>query len=313
MAIVGNGFDLNHGYKSDYKSFIENTVSPYLDKFKTYCDNENITTWYLFEESIRILTEELFFKSVTGGCNFDENRNEVQELADVFQEIHILLKNYLLNEIKSKKVTKKPCVEKYLNDNSIAINFNYSNTVEAYTKNVIYVHGSLEENDILLGYDYRDEACYAQYEDIRWSKSICRESLAFRRFLLKKKKYDVNNPKYKMLVDGLEKYHQLENTGKGLDDEVKIFIPEFQKVHAFLKKYRKSSVIPEICYSKIKTIAVLGHGIKADKKYLDEIISRCVNLTEVVIYRYRKESNESFNEKVSFFAPYCKNIKQVNY
>lgn len=301
--------------KSPYirESFIENTNSPYLDKFKTYCSNENINTWYLFEENIRILTEKFFLKSMTEDCDFDKNRIEVQELTDIFHEIHILLKNYLLQETKSKAVITKPNIEKYLNNNTIAINFNYSKTVEAYTKNIIYVHGSLEENDILLGYDYRDEPCLAQYEDMRWSKSLCRESLAFRRYLLKKKKYDANGNKYKTLVDGLEAYHHWENTGRGIDDEVKEFIPKYKKIHVFLKKYRKHLGLPKIPYNKIKTIVVLGHGIEADRKFLEEIITKCVNLTKVVIYKHGEENDESYNKKVSFFAPYCKNIEPINY
>ena len=312
LAIVGNGFDLNHGYKSDYKNFVENTDSPALDKFRAYCEGENITSWYLFEENIRVLTEKFFLSSMTEEADFEDNRRKVQELADIFREIHVLLRNYLTRETTGRPVVKKPGVERYLNDGTIAINFNYSKTVEAYTKNVVYVHGSLEEEDIILGYDYRDEPCLAQYEDMRWGKSICRESLAFRRYL-KKRRYRVNGKKYRALADGLESYHHWENSGRGLEEEVKKFIPKYRRIDAFLKKYRKHLGAPKIRYKEIKTIVVLGHGIEADRVFLREIVEKCDHVKKIVIYRYEGETDESYNKKASFFYPYCREIEQACY
>ena len=53
LAIIGNGFDLAHGYKTSYEAFSENTNAESLKKFKSYCDNESeIETWYNFEENI---------------------------------------------------------------------------------------------------------------------------------------------------------------------------------------------------------------------------------------------------------------------
>lgn len=313
LAIVGNGFDLNHGYKTDFKSFAENTKSLFLDEFREYCQSENITSWYLFEENMRILSERVFLKSMSENCNFDNNRQEVAKLTDIFKGIHVLLKYYLIRETFDKPILKNPHIAKYLNADAVAINFNYTKTVETYTKNVIYVHGSLEEDYILLGYDYRDEPCLAQFEDMRWSKRICRESLAFRRYFLGKKKYDPQGRKYKALLSGLEGYQQWENTGRGLDEEAESFIPEYRTVNKFLKKYRSNSELPKLQYQKIRTIAVLGHGIEADKVYLNDILKKCKNLHTVVIYRFAGESDESYFSKTAFFRPHCKEVEQINY
>lgn len=134
LAIIGNGFDMAHGYKTDYRSFVKNTRSVYLEKFKSYCEAENISTWYLFEDNIRIITEKFLLAAIIGNCNFDENRKEINNLAAVFTEIQHLLLNYLSNEITSKPFIKKRSIEKYIGTNTVAINFNYTQTAEKYLK-----------------------------------------------------------------------------------------------------------------------------------------------------------------------------------
>lgn len=313
LAIIGNGFDLNHGYKTDYKSFSERTHDPDLQKFKKYCDTDNINTWYLFEENIRTLTGKLFFKLGLEDYDAEDCRKEKEELARVFKRIHVILKDYLRREVSSKPVVKKPCIEKYLNDKTVAINFNYTDTVERYTSKVIYVHGSLKEDDIVLGYDFRAEPCLAQYDDMQWSKSILREALSFRRFLVKKKKCNPNSTKYKMFVSGLEQYYYSENTGLGIDDEVKRQIPKYKRINRFLKKFRRHHMIPDLCYKKFETLVVIGHGIEADQFFIKEIVEKCVNLKKIVFYRFDGENEDTFNRKLSFFAPYCSEIEIIDY
>lgn len=64
LAIIGNGFDLAHNYRTLYSSFANGTSSPVLNKFKAYCDDEPATgTWHDFENNINILTHSLFLQS----------------------------------------------------------------------------------------------------------------------------------------------------------------------------------------------------------------------------------------------------------
>lgn len=313
LAIIGNGFDLSHGYSTDYKSFSKNTNAPCLDEFKSFCDDEtSIFTWYLFEENINILSEKMFQQSMTEECNYESNRKKVKALETTFREIHALLIEYLESETADRPMIKNSKIEQYLNINSLAINFNYTKTAESYTPQIFYVHGSLKEKDILLGYDYRDEACLAQYEDMRWSKTFCREALEFRRFLSKKLKLTPDSDKYKTLVSSLKSYQHWENSGRGLENEIKKIIPYYKLIDKFVKQYREHP-IPNIDYSQIQTIVILGHGIEADKKFLAEILSSCHHLKEVVIFRYCGEEEDAFQKKQDFFAPYCTNIKTVYY
>lgn len=314
LAIIGNGFDLAHGYATDYRTFAESTSSPYLEQFKSYCDKEeSITTWYWFEDNIRILTEKLLMQSFTEDCNFDVNRKEVNNVQSIFRGIHDLLIKYLQDETAKHPLEKKTSINNYLTSKGAVINFNYTNTVEPYTKNIFYVHGSLAENDILLGYDYRDEPCLAQYEDMCWSKSLCREALSFRRHLRKKKflKYAPRN--YSKILAGLEMYQHWENTGRGIDEEVETFIPKYRFIDRLMKKLRKANDIPNIDYAQVDTLLIIGHGIEADRVYLDKILSQCTNVSKAILYRFHGESDESIEKKQSFLSVFFNNIDVINY
>ena len=314
LAIIGNGFDIAHNYATCYRSFVDATSSESLDIFKEYCDkDESITTWYLFEENINQLTQKLFLQSMNNDHDYEVVKQDRSRLRDVFVDIHNLLLRYLRQETESKPVIKLTSIKKYLKRKTIAISFNYTKVSAAYACDVFHVHGSLAENDILLGYDYRDEACLAGYDDLRWGKNICREALAFRRYL----KHDLHllpdSAEYRERIAGLEAYQHHENSGRGVDDEVESFIPHYQFVDQFVKSYRKQTGIPNINYNKISTLVVLGHGIEADRVFLTRIIKKCTHLKKVVIFRYAGESDDSFNAKATFFKPYCKRVRSIMY
>lgn len=314
LAIIGNGFDLAHNYATLYKSFVDSTDSESLDIFREYCDKDGtITTWYSFEENINHLTQELFFQSYMDSDSYDDARQKQSHLTAVFEDIHRLLIKYLRSITESKHVVKLHSVKKHLKRKTVAFSFNYTNVAKAYSCDTYYVHGSLDEDDILLGYDYRDEACLAQYDDMRWSKRICRESLAFRRYLRNDLHLPAGSAEYDERIASLETYQQYENSGRGIDEEDETIIPHFHLVDEFLKAYRKNGYLPSISFNKISTIVVLGHGIEADRVFLSRIIEKCPRLKKVVIFRYEGESDHSFDMKAEFFKPYCKRIRSAKY
>lgn len=314
LAIIGNGFDIAHNYATLYKSFVDATSSESLDIFKEYCDKDrSITTWYSFEENINRLTQELFLQSYSEDHDYDTVRRDRSRLREVFSDIHNLLIRYLRQETECKPVIRIPSVKKYLKRKTKAISFNYTKVAAVYPCDVFYVHGSLDEEDILLGYDYRDEGCLAEYEDMRWGKNICREALAFRRYLKNNLHLQPGSQEYNERIEGLEAYQHYENSGRGIDEEVETFIPHYQFVDQFVSSYRKDGDVPKIDYSKISTVVILGHGIEADRVFLKRIIKKCTHLKKVVIFRYAGESDSSFNTKADFFKPYCKRIRAVMY
>lgn len=312
LAIVGNGFDLAHDYPTDYKAFVKNTNSHSLDVFKSFCDQEeSIVTWFMFEENIRILTGKLFQQNFEDGCDFKDNKHQAQVLREAFQEIHNLLMEYLVEKISSKSFEPKDSIKRFVDSNTIALNFNYTPTFENYTENVIYVHGSLKEKDILLGYDYRDEPCFAGYDDVYWSKNICRENLAFRRYLRNDKGH-IDDSKRDALIKDFAIYQKYAKSSRGIDNEVKESIALYEEIQQILKSIKPNNY-PDIAYNDITTVVVLGHGIEADRVYLERILKECINIEKVIIFRYEGESDKSFNEKVKFFNRFCKEVQEEKY
>lgn len=312
LAIIGNGFDLAHHYATDYQAFVKKASSHSLNIFKNFCDSNDITTWYLFEDNINKLTQEFFLQSYSDDYDYNTIQTQRSLLRDAFADIHRLLIKYLTNETKRKPI-KLASVKKYLKRKTQAISFNYTDIASIYACDVFHVHGSLAEDDILLGYDYRDEACLAGYGDMIWSKAICREALSFRRYLKNVLKLEPGSAEYRERIYGFEVYQHYENSGRGIDSEVQALIPHYRLVNQFIKAYRPDGNLPKINYNKITTLVVMGHGIEADRTFLQTILKRCTRLKKVVIFRYSEESDDSFNTKADFFKPYCRRIRSVKY
>lgn len=314
LAIIGNGFDLNHHYETGYKSFKNATKSQSLDLFKAYCDEDkSITEWYDFEVSIDRLTQELFSQSFSNDYDYERVQQKQSSLQDAFADIHNLLIQYLRDETARHPVIKKPSIKKYLKRKTMALNFNYTNTASTYACDVFHVHGSLAENDVLLGYDYRSEACLAGYKDMCWNKDLCREALAYRRFLKNELKFQTDSREYDERIEGLAIYQQYKHSGRGIDEEVELLIPHYQLVNQFIQAYHNDGDIPKIDYSKITTIVVMGHSIEADRVFLQKIIKKCTRLKKAIIFRHTEEDDISFNTRADFFKPYCKRIHSVKY
>lgn len=92
LAIIGNGFDIAHGYKTDYRSFVNDTKDEALDKFKEMCDNEeSIQTWYNFEENIAIIMTNFYSNAVNGLYgyeNVDIERLKIKEMYERISQCH---------------------------------------------------------------------------------------------------------------------------------------------------------------------------------------------------------------------------------
>ncbi len=310
LVIIGNGFDIAHKLETQYSDFIKHTSDNALDRFKELCKySDSIRTWYDFENNISILTEKLFLESMGEGDYF-ENRKDAKELYDIFKRIHRLMTNYL-STAERKPIQLQQSIARYLNSKAVAINFNYTSTAERYTKNVYHVHGSLAEDDILLGYDYRDEACLAGFEDMCWQKSFCREGLALRRMLRKVGIKD-KSKLFKRLESSLSGYQAASVSGRGIDTHPRGYIKDYDIITLFYKLYRRFAVL-DIDYSSIDRIVVMGHGIEADKTYLESIFENCNSLKEVVLFKYEGEPKEEYIRKAEFLINYCERLSVEYY
>jgi len=71
LILIGNGFDLAHGYKTSYKDFSDACTSPALEMYQNmvgkYCKAELLDGiyWYDFEFMISTITSQWFQKYMT--------------------------------------------------------------------------------------------------------------------------------------------------------------------------------------------------------------------------------------------------------
>ena len=309
IAIIGNGFDLAHGYKTRYADFVKTVKSKALDTFRLFCDEKSIDEWYDFEKNIEALTMKYFISSMDDSEDYTLNRKKIKKLTSVFNKIHDLLLEYLKNETNQRTMKKQTNIEKYLSPHTFAINFNYTSTAEFYTDNVYYVHGSIKEHDIVLGYDYRDEPCLIGYEEMQWSKQLCREKLEFRRYLKNEYHLKPENADFCKYDSAFVAYQNASNSNRGLDPdtEPKQYLPEYEFITSYSKNI-KSDILDKIKNKSIETAVIIGHGIKADKELLKTVFSNLTSLKKIVIFCREEDSQYNLEYKTDFFKPFCDDI-----
>ena len=187
ILIIGNGFDLSHGYKTDYNSFIQNIFQESLldsnlnkDLFRfENKDNSGFSNDQMRIKSINkyIMPQSGFFRQIISEI---ENKNwsdieevffktllytsegSIKKLNKEFEAIKNRLEKYLINNVKYDKAIPSYS-DFFLNNNikgTIILNFNYTQTIQKLYNNetseceVINIHGELNNvnNPIIFGY-----------------------------------------------------------------------------------------------------------------------------------------------------------------
>ena len=185
FAIIGNGFDLAHGYHTRYADFTESVGDDFFQKYRHYINDYcPQMDWHRFEEC----ADQLTFSFNEEDLRCDTAADEIiKTFNDNFQKIKIALIDYLKKEQVRIPFSPKAIISSYLSSSALALTFNYTNLCENYIRNIIYIHGSLAENEIVLGYDPVSPFCFPDFDTIRWYKGFCRERLSFSRYLMQKK------------------------------------------------------------------------------------------------------------------------------
>lgn len=195
LILVGNGFDLAHGMKSSFGSFA-NSISPKTrNQWLLSLKKKNIEygdgMWYDFEVLIEEITRKWFedyFDIVVNNGDEKKVNEEVDEINESYNQITKTLIEYLLKEQEIKNYKKIESLSKEIKEDSYAINFNYTNILKKYVTNekIHYIHGSLAENFIVLGYKYAPRHKGMPFEARFFEKEILREVLNYRRFIYNK-------------------------------------------------------------------------------------------------------------------------------
>ena len=109
------------------------------------------------------------------------------------------------------------------------------------------------------------------------------------------------------MVEDFDTVLDISSSGKGWEEEdLKcLYQPhEMKKYLSYQKSYcgDKELELPNINYSEICTLVIMGHSIAADKKILTMLLDQCSNIERVVIFTYDGEATESLQRKEEFFS-----------
>ena len=169
LVIIGNGFDLAHGYRTSakdfdasldatpYKEFEENHLS------KNWNDTKTPKWWFEYEKrigedliDIRIADDRLKYDTEKlTWYDFLAYANQVYDA--LAHQISSYLKLAYSRNIKASKTILSSIKELLRHPKKvIVVSFNYTDTAKRYIHHVYHIHGSLAENNIVLGFDHTD-------------------------------------------------------------------------------------------------------------------------------------------------------------
>ena len=169
LYIIGNGFDLHHGYKTsylDFKKFIEQENFSLFLKLHKYVFLEDVDLWWEFESRLSKLNLGNLLGDImnTLPSYFDDNLGYMHYsiyTKYVYQNIDLLtvsLFSYFRNFIKLSTFKERNNNHKIsLDKNAVFLNFNMTNSLEKlYNINqnqITYIHNSaFNEDNIILGH-----------------------------------------------------------------------------------------------------------------------------------------------------------------
>ena len=307
LILIGNGFDLQHGYRTSYCNFVKHANSTIFAGFKDFIGSYlgRVSCWYDFEQVINDLTLKVFQDNLAD-CSIEDLERPQERLDKEIENITHELFVYLANETSADNGVRLPSVQEYIDESAVVVNFNYTSVAERYTKDIFYIHGSIKENNIILGYDNRDEPCLIDYMSMRRCKDNLRFALEFLRYM---KKMHIDPECISKYQETLERFLISFHSSKGLEDEDYIDLPGGEMIKEFFTNHDLLSIgfgnNAPIKYDDIKRVVVMGHGIEADRVLLQEIIKRCINLKEAILFRHEKETDQKYSAREAFFMNYC--------
>jgi len=283
LYIVGNGFDLHHDLKtsySDFKKFLEKKEKClFLKSLYDYFDSENL--WSSFEEALGDIEIfkyiNLYIPQIKSNSFFGKR---------ISNEFIRYLRNYLYQWIRSIKIDidihGKKCLP--INQNSIFLSFNYTNTLEILynidQSNIFYLHGKCTKDNnssLIIGHNSD-------------------EIISFENYLIKYYGFD-NDKKILELIDGYCKDYSIKKS------KMKYI---FMKLNDYQKKMKKNHScqmkLNNIVFNEMKMykrIIILGHSLgDVDSVYFNTIFNSCNDDTPIIVSYYDKKSLKKLKEQV---------------
>lgn len=316
LAILGNGFDIAHGYLTSYQSFYETVGPKYFESFRKLCEDmlqtryEEGSNWYQFEDLMSQVAFVSRQRAMENPSISDEIMEKMHLINEEFEKIQHLLKEYLISAQQGKEQFKLSSIARMITDDTAVINFNYTTTAERYSNKINYIHGTLSEDFIIFGYPLTMEFDFMPTESVRYSKMRLYEMLEFRRWLTKEIK--PTEAEYKALmkqmwecVDNL--YSEIGEYTLPLDEELsKEELPEPIRLYGEMKGFLPTQMDWQFEFENIDSIVIIGHSLKADEYLIgEEILKKCTNTKTIYLFRYEDEGEKSVEGKCNFISKYC--------
>ena len=161
VFIIGNGFDLDLGWKTSYKDFVCSDYWPLKDKepscpmAKYLKDRMEGDKWYDLESILKV------YASNNTECHDDAFPQDEEFFNELRSAIILFLKNEVKKDVNSESMAARVLKAIIINGYFTSIyTFNYTDLFDIAKKlriqsqfNFEFVHGCLSRNSIILGVD----------------------------------------------------------------------------------------------------------------------------------------------------------------
>lgn len=321
LLIIGNGFDIAHGYKTSYWDFSKTLDSKKAEAFQKLCkqilkdaDLPNLK-WYDFEYVINMASYNCAQKRIENILDPNDIWTEsINKLNLQFEDIRQELIKYLRVEYTTRKIKKLHPVERQFSKDSYVVTFNYTPTAERYISKdrICHVHGSLEEDYIVFGYPFRDESDLFDSEDTRFAKEKQRELLNFWRFTLSSPSVTDDERLFLLreMIGSVDSLFSGRGEYNFKDSEAEL--PALIQTYGVSYDYRPAPLEFGVDSSQITEIVVMGHSLCADEDIVrDQLIRKCTKLERITLFYYFEESHEEIEKKVELLKSFSGGVPVV--
>lgn len=322
LIIIGNGFDLAHGYKTTYKHFSESVDHEALQIFELltqkYCSEDILSGgfWYNFEEMINSMVKNWFYQLETlNWPQFDQESEtadamhlvyrNIQKDMNIFplimRQIEGELFQYLVEETRHNQDYRLESIRGEFEKQSLVLSFNYTDVAERYSNEIFYVHGSLKENHIVLGHPPdQDMPCVAPVETTLMDKARLRDKLGLVRHIKEHgSSRDKENQKRLM-----KEYETYQNSIFSHDGEYREIDQLSQVTRGWIARTKEEQpyLMQKFDTENIKDMIIIGHSIHSDSDIFDQLLETFSRLTNILIYTYPEENKVHLSKKIKYFT-----------
>lgn len=202
LIVIGNGFDLAHGIKSEYSDFGEFLLKYEPDFYNNlmYAFNNDQSIWGAFEDNLPLCANVIENNGLNmanerlGELDYDPMSDEgmgywLKEQYNFIRQLPVILRKWVETiDCRKAKIYK----EQFFKKEDLVLTFNYTNVVEnlynVSSAQVCHIHGNVKnENEILtMGHgntqcmDYvKKELLKAQEAYAECAKSVYRCELEY--------------------------------------------------------------------------------------------------------------------------------------